>query len=1122
MVVPNLVDSSICEQPKSESLEEMPTSVIDSNGLNRKLTVPIESIKSNVQIDNNNHNINCSCTEKHRQEQTLKPNCIENDDVRFVQHWPTSKFTSSCNISSSSSSSMCSQSFRSYRSNLNSLSSAYVRRKEVQPEEAKLNDDNLPYTNEPKHMMVTGYLSTKMFNVLIIAINVIIFTLAIISLNSLITLADARVVLTNNHKPANTLKSTSSNLKKTNDSPLPIALLTSMIHNDFSLVEKYRAAKPPKPCNGRRNELTFGIGVCMFQYECLQLNGEPIGYCFNSYLVGTCCLLPETLRVPILEQHKKETTLKTTTAPTSTTMVSSTIKSSMGMNHLTSTTNGNNNGNSKRKNNTVLVTSHFVPNNNGELDLEEEDDDDDDKTVENEIFNEQSSTPQTISSTSTPTSTSIITSPASSNHQSLADNEDVISELPIIHGSLNTSQSSNVTELPELIATTIVLTETSQQPIIGTVVKPNNIDIQDLNNSSQPILVTTSTSTIESIISNSSGVSFELSDNSSVPSQVSATSASFVVMESGHESTIDKNMSTTQLQEEKFEVPATSTSTTTTTLPTTTIEYELASITEQFNVLNVTETMSTSEEPVVTTTTTAPTTFMPIESISTDEVNIDQIASMVTTVRSEIISNINNNETNKLESTTIHLSEPELVTTINSLIMDAIPTTIGSIETKTTTEANEIKFNETDLPTTRPDPVTEASIITTSTSSAIPTMVNTVSLDRASPSSASSTESIQTTTSTTTTTTTPSTTTVSTMATSQTLRPQMATAKPTHVPIMTTIMGNGTKFVSSTTSSPTSGGILPPLISSLPIPSNHSSIENVTMSTSSTILPSTLTKLTTTWTTTTSRPTTKRPLTPSEILPLICGRRQIAPKGRIVGGTQSGYGEWPWMVSLRQWKKNAFLHKCGAALLNEHWVVTAAHCVENVSPTDLLLRLGEYDISTDKEPYAHIERRIQIIAPHPQFDPRTFEYDLALLRLYEPIRFQRNIIPICLPDVNETYVGRWATVTGWGRLHEDGPLPNVIQHVEVPIINNKECEEMYQRAGYIEHIPNIFVCAGLSKGTKDSCEGDSGGPLVIEENGRWSLVGVISWGIGCALPNQPGVYTRITAFSKWINQIIAF
>lgn len=64
------------------------------------------------------------------------------------------------------------------------------------------------------------------------------------------------------------------------------------------------------------------------------------------------------------------------------------------------------------------------------------------------------------------------------------------------------------------------------------------------------------------------------------------------------------------------------------------------------------------------------------------------------------------------------------------------------------------------------------------------------------------------------------------------------------------------------------------------------------------------------------------------LLKIVCGRRQVSPKGRIVGGTQSGYGEWPWMVSLRQWKKNAFLHKCGAALLNEYWVITAAHCVE--------------------------------------------------------------------------------------------------------------------------------------------------------------------------------------------------
>jgi len=255
----------------------------------------------------------------------------------------------------------------------------------------------------------------------------------------------------------------------------------------------------------------------------------------------------------------------------------------------------------------------------------------------------------------------------------------------------------------------------------------------------------------------------------------------------------------------------------------------------------------------------------------------------------------------------------------------------------------------------------------------------------------------------------------------------------------------------------------------------------------------------------------------------ICGKRMNMPKGRIVGGTKSYFGEWPWMLSLRQWKKNAFLHKCGAALLNEYWAVTAAHCIENIAATDLLLRLGEYDVSNDKEPFGYIERRVQIIASHPQFNPRTFEYDLALLRFYEKVPFRKNILPVCVPEGNSSYVGKWATVTGWGRLYEDGPLPDLIQHVKMPIITNKECEQMYNQAGYIEDIPYIFICAGLAKGGRDSCEGDSGGPLVLEdENGRWNLIGIISWGIGCGVALQPGVYTRITEFTDWIHQIINF
>lgn len=92
--------------------------------------------------------------------------------------------------------------------------------------------------------------------------------------------------------------------------------------------------------------------------------------------------------------------------------------------------------------------------------------------------------------------------------------------------------------------------------------------------------------------------------------------------------------------------------------------------------------------------------------------------------------------------------------------------------------------------------------------------------------------------------------------------------------------------------------------------------------------------------------------------------------------------------------------------------------VSSVAPNDLLLRLGEFDVSHENEPYPYIERRVQIIAPHPEFDPRTFEYDLALLRFYEPVHYRPNIVPICVPNGNDTYIGKFATVTGWGRLYE--------------------------------------------------------------------------------------------------------
>jgi len=252
--------------------------------------------------------------------------------------------------------------------------------------------------------------------------------------------------------------------------------------------------------------------------------------------------------------------------------------------------------------------------------------------------------------------------------------------------------------------------------------------------------------------------------------------------------------------------------------------------------------------------------------------------------------------------------------------------------------------------------------------------------------------------------------------------------------------------------------------------------------------------------------------------------KQLNRRGKIVNGEKAEYGEWPWQVSLRQWRTATFLHKCGAALLSENWAITAAHCVESVNPDELLLRMGEYDLNDEfPEPYTFQDRKVQIVASHPKFDPKTFEYDLALLRFYEPVTFQPNIIPVCIPEDDANLVGKTAWVTGWGRLYEDGPLPAVLQEVDLPIINNTECEAMYEKAGFREHIPHIFICAGYREGGKDSCEGDSGGPMSVRrDDDRFMLSGIISWGIGCAEKNQPGVYTRISEFKDWINQILQY
>lgn len=251
-----------------------------------------------------------------------------------------------------------------------------------------------------------------------------------------------------------------------------------------------------------------------------------------------------------------------------------------------------------------------------------------------------------------------------------------------------------------------------------------------------------------------------------------------------------------------------------------------------------------------------------------------------------------------------------------------------------------------------------------------------------------------------------------------------------------------------------------------------------------------------------------------------CGVTSLYPQTKVVGGKNAAFGAWPWQVSVRKVSFFGFssTHRCGGAVISSEWIATAGHCVEDLALQSIRIRVGEYDFSSMSEPFPYIERAARRKVVHPKYNFYTYENDLALVQLDQPIQFPPHVAPICLPPDNIDLLGRNATVTGWGRLNEGGTLPAILQEVRVPIVSNDKCKDMFLSAGRPEYIPDIFLCAGYEEGGRDSCQGDSGGPLQVKgDDGKWFLAGIISWGIGCAEQNLPGVCTRISRFKLWIQ-----
>ncbi|KAM6951349.1 serine protease 33 [Aplochiton taeniatus] len=257
---------------------------------------------------------------------------------------------------------------------------------------------------------------------------------------------------------------------------------------------------------------------------------------------------------------------------------------------------------------------------------------------------------------------------------------------------------------------------------------------------------------------------------------------------------------------------------------------------------------------------------------------------------------------------------------------------------------------------------------------------------------------------------------------------------------------------------------------------------------------------------------------------LVCRAQECGqpPMGsRIVGGIDASEGAWPWQVDIQTQDGN---HICGGSIISLDWVLSAAHCFPN--PYDVssyILYVGRNKLN-GFNPYEKIHRINRVMVPPDYSDPHHGR-DMALIKLSTPVTWTEHVQPICLPDSGTLFPeDMLCFVTGWGNIRDGVSLSGVgtLQQVQVPIISQSSCEQMYQ-TNPTDTVDILYdmICAGFQTGGKDSCQGDSGGPLVCQMvSGTWVQAGVVSFGLGCAKVNRPGVYAKVSAFSDFIRSTV--
>lgn len=241
-----------------------------------------------------------------------------------------------------------------------------------------------------------------------------------------------------------------------------------------------------------------------------------------------------------------------------------------------------------------------------------------------------------------------------------------------------------------------------------------------------------------------------------------------------------------------------------------------------------------------------------------------------------------------------------------------------------------------------------------------------------------------------------------------------------------------------------------------------------------------------------------------------CGVHSV--QSRIIGGNIAEKGSWPWLAKLTVGYK-----LCGANLIDDKWVVTAAHCLRGASLSSLKIQFGMHD---RRDTSKHVQtRRAKQYMIHPDF--KFPHYDIGLIELSEPIVRSAFVSPICLPQGEEIPVDATCRAAGWGVVELNPEIiAHKLQEVELRVLATKVCEDGYGKSAING---SRMVCAGVIGGGKDTCGGDSGGPLMCQRCStcQWMLFGLTSFGSAeCGKAKTPGVYTKLEPYADWINESV--